>query len=293
MIRGLLNGLLLCVVQCMQSLCRNSIAFEEKGYETAIAKDLEHMRDTVLAISPQAASVDKETVDVFKKLWADKGIQATFGLRSNFQLLDSAEYYFGRMDVIAQPDYIPTEADVLRTRVKTTGIVETEFTIMDSRFKMFDVGGQRSERKKWINCFDDVTAIIFVAALSEYDQVLEEDGETNRMREALDLFNQICNTACLSNTAMILFLNKSDLFEEKLKRVPLTVFDPDYKESQEDVVRAADHIQRLFLGQNPNPKRAIYPHITCATDPSNVRHVFESVRDIILRQCLQIGGLLP
>jgi len=207
--------------------------------------------------------------------------------------LDSAEYYFLKLDAVSEPDYIPTEADVLRTRVKTTGIVETEFTIMDSRFRMFDVGGQRSERKKWINCFDDVTAIIFVAALSEYDQVLEEDGETNRMREALDLFNQICNTPCLMNTAMILFLNKSDLFQEKMKRVQLTVFDPEYKGAPEDVPAAADHIQSLFLAQNPNLKRAIYPHITCATDPSNVRHVFESVRDIILRQCLQIGGLLP
>jgi len=230
---------------------------------------------------------------VFKKLWKDPGIQKTYSLRSNFQLLDSTEYYFLKLDAVSEPDYIPSEADVLRTRVKTTGIVETEFTIMDSRFRMFDVGGQRSERKKWINCFDDVTAIIFVAALSEYDQVLEEDGETNRMREALDLFNQICNTPCLMNTAMILFLNKSDLFQEKMKRVPLSTFDPEFKGAPEDVPVAADHIQSLFLAQNPNLKRAIYPHITCATDPSNVRHVFESVRDIILRQCLQIGGLLP
>lgn len=47
-------------------------------------------------------------------------------------------------------------------------------------FEMYDVGGQRNERKKWIHCFDSVTAIIFVAALSEYDQVLFEDASTNR-----------------------------------------------------------------------------------------------------------------
>lgn len=42
---------------------------------------------------------------------------------------------------------------------------------------MFDVGGQRSERKKWIHCFEGVTCIIFIAALSAYDMVLVEDDE--------------------------------------------------------------------------------------------------------------------
>ena len=47
---------------------------------------------------------------------------------------------------------------------------------------MFDVGGQRSQRKKWIHCFDDVDCVLFVVALSEYDQVLSEDSSVNRMQ---------------------------------------------------------------------------------------------------------------
>jgi len=39
---------------------------------------------------------------------------------------------------------------------------------------MVDVGGQRSERRKWIHCFENVTSIIFLVALSEYDQILFE-----------------------------------------------------------------------------------------------------------------------
>lgn len=59
---------------------------------------------------------------------------------------------------------------------------------------MYDVGGQRNERKKWIHCFDDVTAVIFVASLSEYDQVLYEDNTVNRMEEAVTLFSDIANS---------------------------------------------------------------------------------------------------
>ncbi|MEQ2167248.1 Guanine nucleotide-binding protein G(i) subunit alpha-2 [Goodea atripinnis] len=85
--------------------------------------------------------------------------------------------YLNDLERIAKLDYIPTQQDVLRTRVKTTGIVETHFTFKDLHFKMFDVGGQRSERKKWIHCFEGVTAIIFCVALSAYDLVLAEDEE--------------------------------------------------------------------------------------------------------------------
>lgn len=79
---------------------------------------------------------------------------------------------------LGRKDYMPTEQDILRTRVKTTGIVEVHFSFKNLNFKLFDVGGQRSERKKWIHCFEDVTAIIFCVAMSEYDQVLHEDETT-------------------------------------------------------------------------------------------------------------------
>jgi GTPase SAR1 family protein len=94
---------------------------------------------------------------------------------------------------------------------------------------MFDVGGQRSERKKWIHCFENVTAIIFLVAISEYDQVLIEDESVNRMQEALTLFDSICNSRWFEKTSTILFLNKTDLFKRKLPQSPLEDFFPDYR----------------------------------------------------------------
>jgi guanine nucleotide-binding protein subunit alpha len=97
-------------------------------------------------------------------------------------------------------------------------------------YKIFDVGGQRSERKKWIHCFENVTALDFLVSISEYDQMLYEDENVNRMQEALTLFDSICNSRWFTNTNIILFLNKMDLFAEKLQKQmsPLETYFPEY-----------------------------------------------------------------
>ncbi|KAK3544890.1 hypothetical protein QTP86_027640 [Hemibagrus guttatus] len=182
----------------------------------------------VLAGSAEEGFMTAELAGVIKRLWKDGGVQACFSRSREYQLNDSAAYYLNDLDRISQPTYIPTQQDVLRTRVKTTGIVETHFTFKDLHFKMFDVGGQRSERKKWIHCFEGVTAIIFCVALSDYDLVLAEDEEMNRMHESMKLFDSICNNKWFTDTSIILFLNKKDLFEEKIKKSPLTICYPEY-----------------------------------------------------------------
>ncbi|VDQ02226.1 unnamed protein product [Trichobilharzia regenti] len=96
------------------------------------------------------------------------------------------------MDVGAS-NYIPSEQDILRCRVLTSGIFETKFSVDKVNFHMFDVGGQREERRKWIQCFNDVTAIIFVAACSSYNMVLREDPSQNRVKESLELLASIWN----------------------------------------------------------------------------------------------------
>lgn len=60
--------------------------------------------------------------------------------------------------------------------------------------RLFDVGGQRSERKKWIHCFEDVTAIIFCVALSGYDQVLHEDETTVSVTQFIQSESLWCTT---------------------------------------------------------------------------------------------------
>ncbi|XP_035207419.1 G protein alpha o subunit-like, partial [Stegodyphus dumicola] len=178
---------------------------------------------------PDANLFTHQLLTAMKRLWVDRGVLRCYRRSNEYQLNDSAKYFLDELDRLAQIDYLPNEQDVLRTRVKTTGIIEIHFSFKNLNFKLFDVGGQRSERKKWIHCFEDVTAIIFIAAISEYDQVLHEDGVTNRMHESLKLFDSVCNNKWFEDTAIILFLNKKDLFEMKIITSPITTCFPEYR----------------------------------------------------------------
>lgn len=133
--------------------------------------------------------------------------------------------FLDRVSVVKQANYTPSEQDILRCRVLTSGIFETRFQVDKVNFQwvetrsthsepwllikqtylplcsMFDVGGQRDERRKWIQCFNDVTAIIFVTACSSYNMVLREDPTQNRLRESLDLFKSIWNNRWVAGLA--------------------------------------------------------------------------------------------
>ncbi|KAH3766322.1 G-protein subunit alpha 1 [Pelomyxa schiedti] len=221
-----------------------------------------------------------------KTLWTDPGIRAAYERRNEFQLFDCAAYFFENIDRISQPAYVPSVDDVLASRVKTSGVNEIDFVYRNTRFRVVDVGGQRSERKKWMNCFDDVTAVVFVIALSEYDLKLYEDGVTNRMTESLRLFKETTNNKWFGSTPFLLFLNKSDLFQKKILKSPLEATFPDYNGGP-NWETAANFIRDKFFSLVENQKKPLYAHITCATDTKSVTAVFEAVTDIIIRSVLE------
>lgn len=271
------------IITAMKTLCHQCDVAEF----TCLERDLMDKLEEELKGDEE---IDEVIGKAIKKLWEDPGIQATYDMRAKYQLTDSASYFFARLAEIQKPSYIPTQQDVLRSRVRTTGIVENGFDIDGNQFKMFDVGGQRNERKKWIHCFENVTAVIFVAAISEYDQVLYEDENTNRMVEALNLFEEICNSRWFRDTSMILFLNKRDLFAVKIKKVSLRVCFPDY-DGDDNYDVGCEFLQEQFEQKNRNPEKQVYTHVTCATDTDNISAVFNAVKDIIIRKSLTEAGL--
>jgi GTPase SAR1 family protein len=273
--------------------CQKRGVWEVKGeyLDCSIPAELAGEIEQILAL-PADSPITPEIATSIKALWACQGIQNVYSLRSHYQLPDAAEYYFSRVDEYAKEDFVPSYDDILRIRVRTTGIAETSFEIPPNTFKVFDVGGQRNERRKWVHCFEDVTAVIFVASLSEYDQMLYEDETVPRMTEALNLFGEITNSRWFKNTAVLLFLNKSDLFREKIQHTPISVFFDDYAGDPHSFSMSALHIQTHFEARNRQSNREIYTHVTCATDTQNVEKVFTAAKDIVIKASLRKGGLL-
>ncbi|XP_017797973.1 PREDICTED: guanine nucleotide-binding protein G(q) subunit alpha isoform X2 [Habropoda laboriosa] len=245
-------------------------------------------------------SVDFETVTTFespyveaiKDLWADGGIQECYDRRREYQLTDSAKYYLSDLERIEKPDFLPTEQDILRARAPTTGIIEYPFDLDSIIFRMVDVGGQRSERRKWIHCFENVTSIIFLVALSEYDQILFESENENRMEESKALFKTIITYPWFQQSSVILFLNKKDLLEEKIMYSHLVDYFPEYTGPQKDALAAREFILKMFINLNPDVEKIIYSHFTCATDTENIKFVFAAVRDTILQNNLKEYNLV-
>jgi len=276
------------IIQAIKVLCEQAVAFNLVGQisatnEFAMIRALDE-NDAITVAIGTAVNV----------LWHDPGIRAVWDRRNEFQIIESVQYYFDKIEIIRMPEYIPDMKDILYSRVRTSGIVTERYIIDGTTFEMYDVGGQRNERKKWIHCFEGVTAVIFVAAISEYDQKLFEDASTNRMVEALDLFEDICNNNYFLKSSMILFLNKVDLFAEKIrtKNIRDVGIFSDYSGRDGDVKAGSDYFTGKFLAKNKSPDRMIYPHLTCATDTKNVRVVFDACKDIILRENLKNSGFM-
>ena len=125
--------------------------------------------------------------------------------------------------------YVPSKVDVLHSRKATRGIQEYYIDIKGVPFRFVDVGGQRSQRQKWFQCFDEVTSILFLVASSAFDQTLLEDRVTNRLVESVNIFDTIVNNRCFRSVSIILFFNKSDLLIDKIKAKSIKDYFPDFQ----------------------------------------------------------------
>ncbi|KAJ7508313.1 G-protein alpha subunit [Mycena galericulata] len=239
----------------------------------------------------KTVELGREIADAIEVLWRDPVVARVLDEHgSEFYLMDSAAYFISAIQRLADPEYTPTEEDVLRARAQSTSITETRFNVGGFSIRMFDVGGQRSERRKWIHCFESVTSIIFCTALSEYDQVLLDEKGQTRLRTSLTLFDTILTSRCFPRTPIILFLNKVDVFAGKLRRVPLERYLPEYTGGP-DINQAAKCILWRFM-QGNRARVNVYPYLTQATDTNSVRVVFATVKDTILRSALKDSAIL-
>lgn len=234
-------------------------------------------------------------VDAIRILWQSKTMKEVWSKRAAVNVIDGHKEYFQDIMRISAPSFKPTTQDILLARVRTTQVVMERYRIDGIDFEMYDVGGQRSERRKWIDCFDHVDAVIFVAALSEYDQTLAEAKRTNRMVEALELFRSVCNNRAFANTSIMLFLNKKDIFAEKILYSDIAAQRPFYdyagppKDFDHGVLYFIQKFKDCLIDDEFNDS---FIHVTCATDTNNMEFVLDSTRTIIMTDNLRRSGFL-
>jgi len=232
-------------------------------------------------------------------LWGDEGIQTAFQRRNEYQLTDSVQYFLNNVERIAAPDYVPTLQDILYCRKTTKGVIEFRMEIDRVPFLFVDVGGQRTQRQKWFQCFESVTSILFMASTSEFDQVLLEDRKTNRLQEARTIFDTIINNRIFERIAVILFLNKVDILKEKVTRSNIGEYIeefgdieavcrlcPGFKGDWTNLEEVKKFVLFYFLSARRNSSKHLYHHFTVAIDTNNIRIVFKDVKDSILKKNL-------
>ncbi|XP_077380695.1 guanine nucleotide-binding protein subunit alpha-12a [Festucalex cinctus] len=220
-------------------------------------------------------------------LWADASVQQAYARRSEFQLSESVKYFLDNLERIGQLSYIPSRQDILFARKATKGIVEHDFVINTIPFKMVDVGGQRSQRQKWFQCFDGITSILFMVSSSEYDQVLMEDRRTNRLVESMNIFETIVNNKLFLNVSIILFLNKTDLLVDKIRTVDVRKYFPEFRGDPRRLEDVQAFLVQSFSRKRRNRGKPLFHHFTTAVDTDNIRFVFQAVKDTILQENLK------
>jgi len=224
-----------------------------------------------------------------------------------------ATSFLDDIERVAASDYLPTDEDVLKARLKTLGVSEHHFVmetqeIRDAGFMdemiVYDVGGSRTQRNQWMSYFEDINAIIFLAPLSAFDQRLVEDPRVNRIQDSLNLWKAVSTSTLLKQADFILFLNKCDLLKRKLEAgVRITDYINRFQGDDQTVEGVTQFFRAVFikawqrattgLGLQPvTGRRALHVHSTSVIDAKGTRGVLLNVQECILRTNLKTVGVL-
>ncbi|KAJ7480838.1 guanine nucleotide binding protein, alpha subunit [Mycena latifolia] len=223
------------------------------------------------------------------RLWNDPIVKQVLKVH-RLRLQDMAGFFLDSIERVTALSYEPTDDDILRARLKTLGVSEHQFTLkagnmVPHNWIVYDVGGARSLVR--VPYFQHMHAILFLAPLSCFDQVLAEDEKMNRLEDSLLLWKIIVSSPLLKDTNLILFLNKCDI----LKRLAWSgqkFHDhvTSYRNRPNDFENSA-----IAKQYSPEP-RAFYAYFTSVIDSQSTSAILGSVQDTLIRQNLGKNQLL-
>lgn len=254
----------------------------------------------------ESADEPQEVLHICQKdlilLWNDDVVREILK-RKKVRLEEFPGFFLNDLKRVTSLKYMPSDDDVLKARLKTVGVSEYKFEMevtagrdSGTEWRIVDVGGSRSQRPTWVPFFDDVDAIIFLAPISSFDQVLAEDRTVNRLEDSVLLWKAVCSNKLLANVDLILFLNKCDILDAKLKSgIKLSRYIKSYSDRENNLDTVSKYLRGKFSAihreYSPNPRK-FYAFCTSVTDTTTTAGIIASVRDMVIRQHLKQSKLL-
>ncbi|KAF9467048.1 guanine nucleotide binding protein, alpha subunit [Collybia nuda] len=232
-------------------------------------------------------------------LWKDQSVRNLLS-RRGVRMEEMSGFFLNDIDRIASAHYEPTNADIVRARIRTLGVEEHHFVIekgIDKGIEVYitDVGGSQTQRARWIPYFEDVQTILFLAPLA-FNQMLEEDQNVNRVEDSLMLWKEICRTKLLAKAVILLFFNKRDVLQATLAAgVQVKRYVPSYGDLPNEITHVTKYFSDKFKGYHRKLSPLTRPflcHETSAIDTESMESLLMGVRETILRINLQEGILL-
>ncbi|KAJ3740697.1 guanine nucleotide binding protein, alpha subunit, partial [Lentinula raphanica] len=192
------------------------------------------------------------------------------------------DYFLDALPRILEKHYLPSDQDIIQCYITTTGIYPTLVNLQDCTVSLVDFGGQVSERKKWWNWFGRAGLIIFVASISDYDEMCAEDILLNRMDDSIKLFDDVVQSKWFVGVSIVLLLNKTDVFAHKFQEVDFTEHFPDYTGGANHDAACA-YIKNKYLSKAPADTRVYF---TSAVDEKQILGMmYCKVRAVRFAQC--------
>ena len=243
------------------------------------SSDIEPAVQAIKSLDPQE-TIDSTIADILLQVWNDQAMSMVYSESKSLGIAENFEYFMGKIKEIAKSDYVPSDLDILKARIRSIGHSDMKVMINDIKTKIVDIGGQKSERKHWENCFKGLNYIVFVHSLSDFDQVLFEDGETSRTTDSLKIFESLFCHTLLKNLPIFIIFNKTDLFESKLKTSweAFTKVYEGYEGKKGDIEQCTNHVKKAFEKRIPKDRNGwIDFSFTCAMDDVSVSKSIEAL----------------
>ena len=156
-----------------------------------VNEDLEQDVQSIMSLNAFNCEFTPELAESLKQLWEDPAIQEAFEHKDETIIPDHMDYFFQKIDELQDDEYVPSDDDVLRARIRSIGIDQVTFDINGAIIRIYDVGGQKNERSKWEKVMDEVAGCIFVVSFAEYDKPMFEVSSFLRINNPLSISGEI------------------------------------------------------------------------------------------------------